>query len=123
MNTTPDSSSLFSADSPTFGMSQEISSGPSFVSRAMQVSSWMWIEVKRSSWHHPLGDEDRVLEVVAVPGHERDAHVLAEGQFTHVRGRAVREDVLRGDLIARTFTSGRWLMQVFWFERVYFVRL
>ena len=21
------------------------------------------------------------------------------------------------------FTSGRWLMQVFWFERVYFVRL
>lgn len=31
--------------SPTFGMSAEISSGPSFVSRAWQVSSSMWIVV------------------------------------------------------------------------------
>ena len=38
-----------SAASPTFGMSAVTSSGPSFVSRATQVSSSMWIVVKRSS--------------------------------------------------------------------------
>ena len=31
-----------------------------------------------------LGDEDRVLEVVALPGHERDEHVLAERELAHV---------------------------------------
>jgi hypothetical protein len=36
-----------------------------------------------------LGDEDRVFEVVATPGHERDDHVPAEGQLAGVgrRGR------------------------------------
>jgi hypothetical protein len=34
--------------------------------------------------HHTLGDQDRVLEVVAVPGHERDQHVLAQRQFAQV---------------------------------------
>ncbi len=28
---------------------------------------------------HPMGNQDRVLEVVAIPGHERDEQVLAEG--------------------------------------------
>ena len=46
----PDSSKRASADSPTFGMSAVISSGPSLVSRATQVSSSMWMVVKRSSW-------------------------------------------------------------------------
>ncbi len=32
--------------------------------------------------HDALGDEDRILEVVAVPGHERDQHVLAQRQLT-----------------------------------------
>jgi hypothetical protein len=50
MNAMPASSSFASADSPTFGISAVISSGPSFVSRATQVSSSMWIVVKRSSW-------------------------------------------------------------------------
>jgi hypothetical protein len=50
MNAMPASSSLASADSPTLGMSAVISSGPSLVSRATQVSSSMWIVVKRSSW-------------------------------------------------------------------------
>ena len=31
-----------------------------------------------------LGDEDRVLEVVALPRHERDEHVLAERELAHV---------------------------------------
>ena len=42
-----------------------------------------------------LGDEDRVLEVVALPRHERDEHVLAERELAHVAGRAVGEDVAR----------------------------
>ena len=32
-----------------------------------------------------LGDEDRVLEVVALPRHERDEHVLAERQLARAR--------------------------------------
>ena len=31
-----------------------------------------------------LGDEDRVFEVVALPRHERDDHVLAERELAHV---------------------------------------
>ena len=50
MNTMPASSSFANAASPTFGMSAVISSGPSLVSRAEQVSSSMWMVVKRSSW-------------------------------------------------------------------------
>ena len=34
-----------------------------------------------------LGDEDRVLEVVALPRHERDEHVLAERELAHVAAR------------------------------------
>ena len=49
MNAMPDSSSFVRAASPTFGMSAVTSSGPSLVSRATQVSSSMWIVVKRSS--------------------------------------------------------------------------
>ncbi len=44
--------------------------------------------------HNALGHQNGVLEVVAVPGHERDAHVLAQGQLTHVDGRTVSQDVL-----------------------------
>src|SRR5690606_34701930 len=43
--------------------------------------------------HHPFGHQDRVLEVVAVPRHERDQHVLAQRQLTHIGGRAVGDDV------------------------------
>ena len=42
-----------------------------------------------------LGDEDRVLEVVALPRHERDEHVLAERELAHVARRAVGEHVAR----------------------------
>jgi hypothetical protein len=73
-------------------------------------------------FHDALGDEDRVLEVVAVPGHERDEQVLPERELAEVRRRAVGQHVAARD-VSPAFTSGRWLMQVFWFERVYFVRL
>jgi hypothetical protein len=67
--------------------------------------------------HDALGDQDRVLEVVAVPRHERDEHVAAERQITEIGGRTVGDDVALVDHVTDTFTSGRWLMQVFWFER------
>ncbi len=49
-----------------------------------------------------LGDEDRVLEVVALPRHERDEHVLAERELAHVAGGTVGEDVARLDHLARS---------------------
>jgi len=39
-----------------------------------------------------------------------------------MRRRTVRQHVTARDHVTRIH-SGRWLMQVFWFERVYFVRL
>ena len=39
--------------------------------------------------HHLLGDEDRVLEVVAAPRHERDEHVPAERELAQLRARSV----------------------------------
>src|SRR5712691_279946 len=47
-----------------------------------------------------LADQDRVLEVVAAPGHERDEHVAAEGQLAHVGARAVAEDLPLADVLA-----------------------
>ena len=66
--------------------------------------------------HDALGEQDRVLEVVAVPRHERDEHVPPERQLAEIGRGTVGDDVARLDL-SPTRTSGRWLMQVFWFER------
>ena len=43
--------------------------------------------------HQPLGNEDGVLEVVAVPGHEGHQQVLAQGQLAHAGGGAVGEHI------------------------------
>ena len=72
--------------------------------------------------HHALGDQDRILEVVAVPGHERDQHVLAQRQLAQIVEGPSASTSPRA-IVSPAFTSGRWLMQVFWFERVYLVRL
>ena len=40
-----------------------------------------------------FGDQDRILVVVAVPGHEGDNDVLAERQFPHVGGRAIGDNL------------------------------
>ncbi len=48
-------------------------------------------------FHHALGEQDGVFEVVAVPRHERDQHVLAQGQFADVGGRTVGQHVAAGD--------------------------
>jgi len=101
-------------------MSAVISSGPSLVSAAMQVSSSMWMVVKRSSHHR---SEIRIeSRSCSRSRHERHAQVLAERELAEVGGRAVRQHVPRA-IWSPTFTSGRWLMQVFWFERVYLIRL
>ena len=50
--------------------------------------------------HQLLADDDRVLEVVAVPGHERDQDVAAQGQLALVGGGAVGQDVALLDLLA-----------------------
>src|SRR5471030_1327940 len=43
--------------------------------------------------HDALGEKDRVLEVVAIPRHERDEHVAAERELAVLRRRAVGHDV------------------------------
>ena len=48
----------------------------------------------------PLGEQDRVLEVVAVPRHERDQHVAAERELAEIGRRTVGDDVALLDLIA-----------------------
>ena len=59
-------------------MSRVISSAPSFVSRAFTTSSSMWDRGVAVFGHHAFGDQDRVFEAVAVPGHEGHEHVLTE---------------------------------------------
>jgi hypothetical protein len=46
-----------------------------------------------------LGQEDRVLVVVAVPRHERDEHVAAEGQIAELGRRTVSDDVALVDQV------------------------
>ena len=50
--------------------------------------------------HDALGDQDGVFEVVAVPGHEGDQGVAAQGQFAQVRRRTVGDHVAALHLIA-----------------------
>ena len=42
---------------------------------------------------HALGNENGILEVVTVPGHKRDAHILTQRQLAHVDGRPVGENI------------------------------
>ena len=42
--------------------------------------------------HEPLGEDDRVLEVVALPRHQRDEQVLAERELAVIGRRTVGED-------------------------------
>ena len=50
--------------------------------------------------HHLLGDHHRVFEVVAVPGHERDQHVLPQGQLAQVGGGPVGDHVAGAQAVA-----------------------
>ena len=50
--------------------------------------------------HQLFADDDRVLEVVALVGHERDEHVAAQGQVALERRGAVGDDVALLHLVA-----------------------
>jgi hypothetical protein len=65
---------------------------------------------------HSLGEDDGVLEVVALPGHVGHDQVLAEGELAVLGGGTVGEDLALLHLVALVHT-GFWLMQVSWFER------
>ena len=96
----PASSRLRSDSSLTFGMSRVIASGPSLVSRAITSNSSMWMDVNTSSRTMRSEMRIEVLEVVAVPGHERDQRVPAQRQIAQLRRRAVGDDVAGADLVA-----------------------
>src|SRR5580704_18997372 len=88
----PASSRFLSASSETLGMSRVISSGPSLVSRAITSNSY----VDRSEdvvLDDTLREQDRILEVVAVPRHEGDEDVAAERQIAEIGRRPVGDDV------------------------------
>ena len=50
--------------------------------------------------HHALREDDRVLEVVALPGHEGDEQVLAQRHLALVRGRSVAQHGAHLDAVA-----------------------
>ena len=80
----PLSSRSLRASSPTFGMSR----GDFFFSELRVAGDALeLLDVNRGEdvvLGDALGNEDRVVEVVALPGHERDEHVLAERELAHV---------------------------------------
>src|SRR5690606_17890552 len=47
-----------------------------------------------------FGEQDGVLEVVAVPGHERDEHVAAQGQVAQFGRGTVSDDVAGLNVVA-----------------------
>ena len=51
--------------------------------------------------NNTLGNEDGVFEVVTVPRHERDQHVLAKRQFTFVGGSTISNHVTACNLVAQ----------------------
>ena len=82
--TTPKSSRLRRPSSPTLEMSRVISSGPSLVSLASTSYFSMCMDVNLSRPQQFLADDDGVLEVVALPGHEGHQHVLAQRKLAVV---------------------------------------
>ena len=67
--------------------------------------------------HDALGDEDGVLEVVAVPRHERDEHVLAERELAQLGRRTVGDDVALRTCVAHLHQRTLGDAGRFWFER------
>ena len=79
-----------------------------------------FIDVDRGEhvvFHDAFADQDRVLEVITIPRHERAKHVASESQFAALRARTVRDDLAffhMSPLATRIF----WLMHVAAFERM-----
>ena len=66
--------------------------------------------------HQPLGQDDRVLVVVALPRHERHEQVLAQRHLAVVGARPVRQDLAVGDPLALVH-DGLLVKQVPWLDR------
>ena len=71
--------------------------------------------------HKALGQDDRVLVVVALPRHEGDEQVLAQRHLAVVGARAVGQDLAAPRPAAPSSTMGFWLKQVPWLDRRNFV--
>ena len=56
-------------------------------------------------FYYTLRNKNRILEVVAIPRHKRDAHVLPQCKFTHVDRRAISKNVAASNCI--TFSDQR----------------
>ena len=56
--------------------------------------------------HHALGDQDRVLEVVAAPGHVGHDQVAAQGQLAVVGAGAVGQDLAGANVLALLHEGG-----------------
>ena len=54
-------------------------------------------------FNQSFGNKDGVLEVITIPGHECDQHILAQCQFTHVCRRSVGQHIMFGDNISRFY--------------------
>ena len=67
-----------------------------------------------------LGQDDRVLEVVALPGHEGHEQVLAQGHLAHVAGRAVGQHRALAPPASPLLMIGFWWISVPWLERMNF---
>ena len=92
-STMPASSRCLRASSPTFGISRVISSVAEF---RIAGHDFEFLDVDRGEdviRHNTFGNEDRVLEVVAVPRHEGDEDVTAQREFTELRGRTVSDNI------------------------------
>ena len=50
-------------------------------------------------FNDPLRNQDRILEVVTIPWHKCDQHVLTQRQFTKVCRRTIGQHVTLGDYI------------------------
>src|SRR5216110_1873741 len=92
IRTMPRSSRSTSDSSATFGISRVISSRPRLVSdvelELLNVDRRIHVVL-----HQTLRQDDRVLEVVPVPGHERDQHVRAHRQLTPLGACTVGHDL------------------------------
>ena len=64
----------------------------------------------------PLADDDGVLEVVALPAHEGDQQVAAQGQLADLV-EAPSASTSPGSTVSPTSTTGFWWMNVPWLER------
>ena len=91
----PRSSRLRSASSPTFGISRVISSGPSFVSRASDSYSSIWIGSEYIILNKTFTHNDRILIVVSIPCHESYDNVTTKRKFSFFHRWSVCKNITR----------------------------